>query len=316
MEVVVIFLQIILPLALILWFAIHPLQSIVGSLIQALATLVMLVALWLVGQWLIPPFWTPWLYFCLFALVVLVRLSPVVPKPNRTFPGHWTGWIGVGFFSLSLIVFTFTVYEAIAGRKARAIETIDLAFPLGEGRYWIANGGSREMINAHYLTLDPKTERQAAYHGQSYAIDLIQISNTGFRATGWRPADPAQYLIYGKPVYAVCDGSVISAASDRPDMPVPMTDQKHIEGNHVLLDCGGFAVLVGHLRQGSVTVKAGDQVAKGDQLGEVGNSGQTAEPHLHIHAQRPGPPDKPFGGEPIQITLAGQFLVRGQRFER
>jgi hypothetical protein len=32
----------------------------------------------------------------------------------------------------------------------------------------------------------------------------------------------------------------------------------------------------------------GQSVRAGDLLGEVGNSGNTTEPHLHIHAERDG----------------------------
>ena len=53
----------------------------------------------------------------------------------------------------------------------------------------------------------------------------------------------------------------------------------------------------------------------GDLIAEVGNSGNSGEPHLHIHAQRPGPPAAPLGGEPLPITLGGRSPVRGDRIE-
>ena len=57
-----------------------------------------------------------------------------------------------------------------------------------------------------------------------------------------------------------------------------------LTGNHVVLDLGGgrFAMYA-HLRQGSVAVKAGDRVRRGDVLGRLGNSGNSTEPHLHFH---------------------------------
>ncbi|MER6385232.1 M23 family metallopeptidase [Streptomyces sp. NPDC001127] len=42
------------------------------------------------------------------------------------------------------------------------------------------------------------------------------------------------------------------------------------------------------MRPGTVTVTTGDKVLPGDLLGEVGNSGNTTEPHLHLHAERGG----------------------------
>lgn len=68
------------------------------------------------------------------------------------------------------------------------------------------------------------------------------------------------------------------------------------------------------MRNGSLSVVKGDIVAEGDRLGEVGNSGASTEPHLHIHAQRPaaeGAP--PISGEPLALRIEGRFLVRGDR---
>ena len=40
-----------------------------------------------------------------------------------------------------------------------------------------------------------------------------------------------------------------------------------------------------HMQRNSVRVAVGDVVKPGDVLGLVGNSGNTSEPHLHIHVQ-------------------------------
>ncbi|MBS9405419.1 hypothetical protein KG088_17565 [Halomonas sp. TRM85114] len=50
----------------------------------------------------------------------------------------------------------------------------------------------------------------------------------------------------------------------------------------------------------------------GGWLGEVGNSGASTEPHLHIHAQRPVPDGAPtISGDPLALRIEGRFLVRG-----
>ncbi|MCC6163641.1 MAG: M23 family metallopeptidase [Acidobacteria bacterium] len=84
-------------------------------------------------------------------------------------------------------------------------------------------------------------------------------------------------------------------------------------GNHVMLDCSGVWVLLGHLQRGSVGVRPDQAVATGDVLGRVGNSGNTSEPHLHIHAQRPGSNAEPMSGTPLPIRLDGRYLVRNAR---
>src|SRR5947208_4663184 len=45
-----------------------------------------------------------------------------------------------------------------------------------------------------------------------------------------------------------------------------------------------FSVLA-HFQRGSVAVKAGDRVQRGQLLGKCGNSGNSSEPHLHYHRQ-------------------------------
>lgn len=52
----------------------------------------------------------------------------------------------------------------------------------------------------------------------------------------------------------------------------------------------------------SVAVDSGHAVAGGAPIGRVGNSGNTTEPHLHIHATR--------GGHGVPVTFDGRFLVR------
>ena len=132
----------------------------------------------------------------------------------------------------------------------------------------------------------------------------------GFRAKGLQPSDPAAYVIYGVPVYAPCSGVVKIAMDGLPDMPVPQKDRDHMAGNHVLLRCAGADVLLGHLQPGSLKVTAGDQIAVGQPIGAVGNSGNTGEPHLHIHAQQAGTTLEPISGNPLPIRMDGRFLVR------
>ena len=48
---------------------------------------------------------------------------------------------------------------------------------------------------------------------------------------------------------------------------------------------GGRYLLMGHLRQDSITVDVGQQVTEGEPIARVGNSGHTSHPHLHIQAQ-------------------------------
>ena len=56
------------------------------------------------------------------------------------------------------------------------------------------------------------------------------------------------------------------------------------DGNSVVLDLGhGRFALYAHLQPGSVRVRAGERVTRGQVIGLVGNSGNSVAPHLHFH---------------------------------
>jgi len=68
-------------------------------------------------------------------------------------------------------------------------------------------------------------------------------------------------------------------------------------GNGIVLDHGnGWETQYCHLKQGSLSVKRGQRVSAGDVVAEVGLSGQTEFPHLHISVRQNGTPVDPFTG--------------------
>lgn len=150
---------------------------------------------------------------------------------------------------------------------------------------------------------------------QSYGVDLVALDAFGLRARGVQPADPSAYRIYGARVLAPCAGAVAIAVDGLPDMRVPKVDRDHLAGNHVLLRCAEADVLLGHLQPGSVRVRAGAKVDVGEWLGLVGNSGNTGEPHLHVHAQGRGSTEAPLSGDPRPIQFNGRLPVRGNRIQ-
>lgn len=310
----VILLQILVPLALLLWLYIAPGKSVALYLAQIVTIALYLLALFFIPMWLIPPWWMPWVYVAAGIMMLVVQGLRGTPTARPRLPSKRSGWLALIFLTMAAIFLTWANIDAISGRAAPQ-NTVDLAFPMGPGTYLVASGGSTATVNAHFKTLEPQTDRQRAYRGQSYAIDLIKFSRFGFRARGWRPLKPSAYAIFGELVLAPCSGSVLSARNDLPDMIVPQRDESLLEGNHVFIDCGEFGVLLAHLRQGSVVVSKGDPVSTGQIIGEAGNSGMTGEPHLHIHAQRIPASGPLLSGEPLFITLDGRFLARNDRLQ-
>jgi hypothetical protein len=122
---------------------------------------------------------------------------------------------------------------------------------------------------------------------QRFAIDWEQIDPEN-RVVKGDTKTLSNYVIYGREILAVADGTVVSSRNDLPEqvpgaLPQGMTIDK-ADGNFVVLDIGGGNyVLYAHMQPGSVTVKAGAKVRRGDVLGKVGNTGNTQAPHLHLH---------------------------------
>ena len=303
-------LQLLLPLCLLAGLAFAPLRARLGFAIQVVAMALFLLALHLAGLWLMAPWWTPWAYWALFVLALIRAWR--VPR-HATLPWTLSSWAGVVLLGCLGAYAAWTAAQAFHGRQAPAGQAVELQFPLAEGRYYVANGGTNTAVSSHAATLARATPRQRAYFGQSHAVDIVGIDALGFQATGFNPSDPAHYHIFGKRVVAPCGGRVVAAVDGKADMQVPVMDSANMAGNHVLLRCGRADILLAHLRRGTVRVGEGDLVSAGQFLGQVGNSGNSNVPHLHIHAQLPGPASAPLSGVPLPMRIAGKYLVRGDR---
>lgn len=148
--------------------------------------------------------------------------------------------------------------------------------------------------------------------GQYAAVDILQPTTAATPAKvrkAWRGSRSQEYPSFGAPVYAMAPGVVTRTWSRSRDHRARNTwqallymmtiegalrtlgGQRAIIGNHVIVHHDdGAAAIYAHLRTGSVVVGVGQRVDVGEPLGEVGNTGNTSEPHLHVHLMdRPNP---------------------------
>jgi hypothetical protein len=306
--------QLVLPLGAIAWFAIAPQRNVLGFWLQALITAILLFAIARAGVWMFPPWWMSYVYSLLFILALIVGLKRY--RPRQRMPTSWLGWAAiVGFVAFGVFIGNEAARSWV-GQFPPSMPMVDLAAPLRGDHYLILNGGNDIRINAHLKTLDESVPRFRNYRGQSHGVDIIQTDRFGLRATGLAPSDPAAYQIYGEPVLAPCTGKIVTAIDGFPDMTIPETDQVNRGGNYVMLRCGNADIALAHFRPRSLSVQAGMDVKVGDRIAEVGNSGASDEPHLHIHAQRPRSSAAPFSGDPLPIRLNGRYLIRGDRWSQ
>ena len=307
-------LQVGLPLLLLLWLFLAPAKGWIAFTVHAVSVGAVLMALTLAAMWIIPPWPTPWLYGVAFFAAVFRGTRRIQGQQTRAWEAGSASNVALLPLMLLGCFGAYVSAAAILGRIAPAGPVASISAPFPDGDYLAASGGANGWVNAHTLTLDQSVVRFRLWRGQSYGDDIIKVDAFGQRARGWSPSSPDAYLTFGAPLVAPCAGKVVVAADGLPDLPIPEQDTVNKGGNFVMIDCGDFIVALAHLKSGSVAVRVGDTLTLGTPTGLMGNSGQTGEPHLHIHAQRGLGTDNPFGGEPLPLTIDGQYLVRNDRF--
>ena len=138
------------------------------------------------------------------------------------------------------------------------------------GEWFVLNGGRSVLLNGH----SPN---------ESNAVDFLRLGANGRTHTGGSDAPLDAYAGFGWPVLAPADGRIVEVTDGYADNPAG-TNGDH--ANHLVIDIGdGRYVSMAHLKQGSVTVRVGDNVHRGQRLAAVGNNGHSNEPHLHLQVQ-------------------------------
>jgi murein DD-endopeptidase len=151
-----------------------------------------------------------------------------------------------------------------------------------------------------------------------FAIDFIKMDQQGKYASGDENGIK-NWLGYGATVIAVADGVIASTLDNFPESKTlsahPSWPSEKATGNYISIDIGnGHIVFYEHLQPGSIKVKAGQAVKKGDPIAALGFTGQTTGPHLHFHIANA---NSPLGAEGIpfafeRFTMIGSYPDFGQ----
>lgn len=312
---IVILTQLILPIALLAWAAAFPAEGALAIGLQVASIATVLLGTSLAALWTMPPFWVPYVYAgTLTIIVVRHTLTGAFAFHSLWETSAWNS-IAIALVSGLGLLGGFLAFDSLKGRGVPEGGVVDIAAPFEHGQYLVANGGSTRTINPHLKTLDEGVERFRPWRGQSKALDIFRIGPWGFHKSGWQPTEPERYLTFGSSVLSPCNGRIALAVDGVSDMQVPQMDREHMAGNYVAIDCGEAFIILAHFRQGSIAVAKNDSVDIGDPLGQMGNSGNSSEPHLHVHAQKNLPAHMPLAGMPLWLTINGRFLARNDRIE-
>jgi biotin carboxyl carrier protein len=164
-------------------------------------------------------------------------------------------------------------------------ESVAIGPPLRGGVWLAANGPANE--SGHRRALIPIAGVPSI--AQRFAIDYVRMNDESKTFSGDQLKNES-YLAEGNDALAVANGTVVAVKDSIPEnvpgvnsRAVPITLET-VGGNHVIIDIGGgYYAFYAHLKPGSLRVKKGDTVKRGQVVGLVGNTGNSTEPHLHFH---------------------------------
>jgi hypothetical protein len=147
---------------------------------------------------------------------------------------------------------------------------------------------------------------------QRYAVDYEQLDADN-RVYSGRKKKLDSYTIYGQEAIAAADGTVVKVIDGLPQQKPGVFPEgispDQADGNSVILDIGGGNyALYAHFQPGSIRVKEGEQVKRGEVLALVGNSGNSLAPHLHFHVMD-GPESLASNGLPYVVD---SFEITGR----
>jgi hypothetical protein len=259
-----------------------------------------LIYLFMIGRWDWFSYYLRYVWLVFYVVAALLSYRRLGDRPFFT-PKSRQHWVSLANYGFSLLVALVFLGFAVRGHLY-ADSPVRLALPFEDGRFYVGQGGNSLVLNY------ARNSRS-----QQFALDILELNGLGTRAWGLYPSDLEKYVIYGQTVRSPCDGMVTRAIDGRPDLIPPERNPDKPAGNHVIIECKDVKVLLAHLQNGSVAVASGANVARGQKVGQVGNSGNTTEPHLHIHAVEAGGPSI-FEGDAVPIVFGSRLPTRNMVF--
>jgi hypothetical protein len=310
--ILIVMLHLVVPLALILWTWIRSYTSITAWVVQILVLISYVAFIFLMGSWVYASFYLRYIIIILTITATLWSFMHARSLPLFITP-HFSGWVAYG---AGLIVSAVLSYFIVGAVRAHFYDEtpVTLAFPFKNGTYAVFEGGNGKvssLMNYHYGASIHQGARTNL--SMRYAVDITKVTRWGNDADGFLPMKNERYAVFNQVVYSPCDGEVSEVEDKWPNETPWSGKAPYNVGNHILITSNDFAVLMGHLQKGSMLVKPGDRVTKGQPIAQAGNSGWTSQPHLHIQAMKKSTGSF-WGWEGLPIFFDGKNPIKNSLF--
>ena len=207
---------------------------------------------------------------------------------------------------------TVTLARIIVTIFKREKNAFEIVFPLRNGRYLITDGGNSKisrLMNYHYHSRVHRKNK--TNNSMLFATDIVKIGKADKR---FLPKYNEEYPIFGENVYSPIEGIVIKAEKSIDDNPPFIGTYPYNTGNTVIIKRANHYYLLGHLKKGSITVSTGEMVKQGDLIGQIGNSGYSERPHLHMQLVESDSEDF-WHGKGLCILFNGRNLFKNRVIE-
>lgn len=284
-------------LIIFIWFFKRKHNTIVAFIFESLLIIEVLVILYFIGSWSLINYLLK--YINVILIFILLIFMIINTKKYSLYFSLLKKDIIKYFIKFVLIIFFLFFIITIFKSFFITSPSINLAFPLKNGFYCTIQGGNSYISNIFH--------RQQK--GLSYALDFVKLGKSGCRSINILSTKPSDYFIFNDTVYSPCDGIIVKTSDSIHDNAVYTVNNQYTSGNYIILLKDNIKICLVHFKKNKVFVQTGDNVFTGQPLGLVGNSGNSYEPHLHIHALKGGNPTYILDGEAVPITFNGKFLT-------
>jgi urea transporter/murein DD-endopeptidase MepM/ murein hydrolase activator NlpD len=144
-----------------------------------------------------------------------------------------------------------------------------------------------------------------------HAWDFEVAGEHGFTYMG-NGQTPEDFHAFGKPVIAPAAGFVEEVSDGLDDNEIGKMNLERNWGNTIIIrHADQLYSKLSHLKKGSIRVKQGDYIKKGELVAQCGNTGRSPVPHIHFQVQ-----STPYiGSKTIEYPVSHYMLHLSDRVE-